>query len=100
MQIPSSHPPARTGSWNRSSGEAEGDALDAQIDLILSPLTPDLRVWKDLGARFKLDMFCGIWMDAANQGTGLSPAGMKLLADRGIPLELDIYFEGSSIPLK
>lgn len=100
MQVPPSHPPARTGSWLRSASKADGDNLDAQIEWILSPLTSDLIVWKDLGARFELDMFCGVWMDATNQGTGLSPATMKLLGDRGIPIGLDIYIEDSLIPWK
>lgn len=56
-------------------------------------LTPNLNVWADLVGRFKVDMFCGVWLDEGNQGTGLSAGTLKMLGERGIKLELDIYYE-------
>lgn len=95
MGIPPSHPPARTGMWHIRTEKAEGDALDRQIAAILSPLASDLSIWDNLAARFELDMFCGVWMNDWNQGLALSPRTMKLLAERNIPVEFDIYYERS-----
>jgi hypothetical protein len=38
-------------------------------------------------------MFCGVWLDEGNQGLALSPKTLQMLGERGIKLELDIYYE-------
>ncbi|MER8365193.1 DUF4279 domain-containing protein [Mesorhizobium sp. M0991] len=92
---PPNRPPriARTGSWRLSSEYDKGDQLDRQIVDILKALTLDLAVWADLARRFKVDMFCGVWLDEENQGLGLAPGTLQMLGDRGIELNLDIYYE-------
>lgn len=100
MQTPRPCPPSRTGMWSLSAAKAEGDALDSQIRSILSLVTSDLTVWDKLADRFEMNMFCGVWLDDWNQGTSLSPATMKLLGDRNILLELDIYSDESPAEAK
>ena len=92
---PPNQPPrvALKGSWRLSSGRDKGDQLDHQIAKILNMLTSDLVVWADLVRRFEPDMFCGVWLDEENQGLALTPTTLQMLGERGIKLELDIYYE-------
>jgi hypothetical protein len=62
-----------------------------KIREILEQLPNNLEVWKDLAARFKIDMFCGLFMDRTNEGLGFSPDTLLELGKRGIELGLDIY---------
>jgi len=53
-------------------------------------LTGDLAVWQAL-ARFRPDLFCGLFMGSSNDGVSLSPRALLALGERGIELGLDIY---------
>ncbi|ESX16986.1 DUF4279 domain-containing protein [Mesorhizobium sp. LSJC264A00] len=91
---PPSQPPriALKGLWRLSSESGKGDQLDHQIASILKTLTSDLGIWADLVRRFKVDMFCGVWLDEENQGLGFTPGTLQMLGERGIKLDLDIYY--------
>ena len=65
--------------------------LDDAIATLFQQLPSDLALWNDLARRFKLDVFCGLFMGSDNQGADLRPSTLKLLADRGLTLSLDIY---------
>ncbi|HGM7313385.1 TPA: DUF4279 domain-containing protein [Stenotrophomonas maltophilia] len=81
---------ARTGSWQLDAERREPEDLDAQIFEILDQLTGDLAVWQAL-ARFRPDLFCGLFMGSSNDGVSLSPRALLALGERGIELGLDIY---------
>ncbi|MDQ4682601.1 hypothetical protein C7E15_03045 [Stenotrophomonas maltophilia] len=81
---------ARTGSWQLDAERREPEDLDAQIFEILDQLTGDLAVWQAL-ARFRPDLFCGLFMGSSNDGVSLSPRVLLALGERGIELGLDIY---------
>lgn len=81
---------ARTGSWRLSAPRREPEDLGAQIFEILDQLTGDLAVWQSL-ARFRPDLFCGLFMGSSNDGVSLSPRALLALGQRGIELGLDIY---------
>jgi len=81
---------ARTGSWRLSAPRREPEDLEAQIFEILDQLTGDLAIWKSL-ARFRPDLFCGLFMGSGNDGVSLSPRALLALGQRGIELGLDIY---------
>lgn len=81
---------ARTGSWRLSALRREPEDLEAQIFEILDQLTGDLAVWQSL-ARFRPDLFCGLFMCSSNDGVSLSPRVLLALGERGIELGLDIY---------
>lgn len=81
---------ARTGSWQLDAERREPEDLDAQIFEILDQLTDDLAVWQSL-ARFRPDLFCGLFMGSSNGGVLLSPRALLALGQRGIELGLDIY---------
>lgn len=54
-------------------------------------MTDDLSVWDLLTKRFKVDAFCGLWLDETNEGETLEADVLLMLSQRGIKLELDIY---------
>jgi hypothetical protein len=68
----------------------DGD-VDTQVDWILSRLTGDLSVWKTLTADYRIDLFCGLFLERPNRGASLSPKSLAGLGERGIQLSLDIY---------
>ena len=65
--------------------------LDSQVEWILSRLTQDLAIWKDLTQRFKVDLFCGLFLERPNRGVSLRPDTLEQIAARGILLGFDIY---------
>lgn len=79
------------GGWVREADDSAPADPDRQIAQILDQLTADPAVWQSLAARFKIDMFCGWFMDELNEGVSLSVATLRSLADRGILLDMDIY---------
>lgn len=82
---------ARTGVWSlRAQDRLPGD-LNAQIHEIFARLSGDPAVWAQLQSRFELNLFCGLFMDARNNGETISPANLRLLGERGVELQLDIY---------
>jgi hypothetical protein len=82
---------ARFGLWSLAAPETEPADLDAQVRHLLEGLTPDLEAWRQLAAAFNVDLFCGWFMHRANEGLQISVDTLLALADRHIPLDLDIY---------
>nr|WP_156541640.1 DUF4279 domain-containing protein [Agrobacterium vitis] len=86
----------RTGLWIFHVDDFETDDFEEAIFDLLSriPVGPD--VFRTLARRFKVELFCGLFLDDYNAGLELSAAVMKLLAQREISIDLDIYsFSGS-----
>ena len=82
---------AKTGSWLLSASDQSPGDLEAQIERLLAGLTSDLEVWSDLGRRFRIDIFCGLFMEDGNEGLVLSPRVLGALGERGMEVSLDIY---------
>jgi hypothetical protein len=80
-----------TGSWRLSADDADPADPDGQVAQILDQLTDDIAVWRSLGERFKIDMFCGWFMDEQSEGVSLSAHTLRSLGERGILLDLDLY---------
>lgn len=84
----------RRGTWSlqhKPELDSIPEELETAILLLLSQLTSDLSVWSSLGAKYKIALFCGLFLDAPNRGLELSADLLKCLGDRGIQLGLDIY---------
>jgi hypothetical protein len=83
----------RVGIWTYGITEepSEDWELDDAIAALLSRLPTDLAVWRELAGTHHLDIFCGLFMGADNQGAAVRPETLRLLADRGLMLSLDIY---------
>lgn len=82
---------ARSGRWSLKVNRRQPGDLSSQIEEILSGLTQDLNVWRDLSGRFGGCIFVGLFMAEGNEGCDLSSETLKLLTDRGLSLLLDIY---------
>jgi hypothetical protein len=82
---------AKWGSWRlRVADRTPGD-LNGQVIELLASLTSDPEVWAVLTARYRVDLFCGLFIEEGNEGFNLSVPALKALGDRGIELALDIY---------
>lgn len=77
--------------WRLSAPDSSGSNLDEQTHWILSRLTTDLGIWKQLTSQYKIDLFCGLFLERPNRGVTLGPDTMRQLADRGIEIGFDIY---------
>lgn len=82
---------ATTGRWLLRVASRQPGDLDGQLVELLSPLTPDTAVWRSLVARFKADIFCGLFLKEMNQGFELRPETLEMIGSRGLPLGFDIY---------
>jgi len=80
----------RTGSWRLEAKDREPGDLDGQIDEIVSQLSQDISRWTEL-AKYRPDLFVGIFMDRSNEMIELSAKSISLLAERGIQVTLDVY---------
>src|SRR5690606_30016536 len=77
---------ARSGLWSLKAKPRQPGDLSGQIEEILSGLTQDLNVWRDLSDRFGGCIFAGFFMAEGNEGYDLSSKTLKLLTDRGLSL--------------
>ena len=82
---------ARSGRWSIKTDSHTSGGLDAQIAELLSGMTEDMSVWRGITSRYKVDLFCGLFLEGYNEGITISPTNLKALGDRGIELDLDIY---------
>ena len=82
---------ARTGSWRLQVDRRQPGDLDGQILELLSHLTSDLETWRELSARYRGDIFCGLFLETGNDGGSLSPTTLAAIGLRGLELDLDIY---------
>jgi Domain of unknown function (DUF4279) len=85
---------ARTGMWRLQSVDQEPENLDRQIEEILTKVTADVETWRALGRRYRVDLFCGLFMGGGNEGLAVSPSSLVALGERGIELALDVYGPG------
>jgi hypothetical protein len=79
------------GQWRLNANVTEPENLDSQVAELLGKLTTDLTIWRDLAARFDIDLFCGWFMSGGNEGVTIEPKTQLALGERGITLSLDIY---------
>jgi hypothetical protein len=82
---------AHIGLWRLRAEERTPEDLNAQIAEILDRLNPDPEAWMSLASRFRMDLFCGLFMGRSNEELNVSPAALLALGSRGIELRLDIY---------
>jgi hypothetical protein len=88
------HHVASTGSWILRGQSPENDKIEDKIINLLGCVTGDLNVWEKITSVFRVDIFCGVFLNDFNRGFELSPRLMKLLCDRGITIGFDIYCPG------
>ena len=81
----------RSGVWRLVASKRSPQNLDAQVEEILNQLTKDITVWDKIRSQFRLDLFCGIFMEVGNEGMTISSKSLLELGQRGIEIGLDIY---------
>jgi len=86
---------SKHGSWLLESKRKCPGNLDSQIKEVLQKLTNDLTIWKELSLKYKVDMFCGLWLETYNEGISLSTETLKSLSERYIFIDFDIYHVGN-----
>ena len=79
------------GLWRVEAAQREPEDIDGQISEILGQLSDDLEVWRTIGQRYKVDLFCGLFMKTGNEGLLLSPGSLYALGVRQIEIGFDIY---------
>ena len=82
------------GFWHLTIDSKDcGDESDVEdvVRLLLDRLPADPELWAALTRDYKVDVFCGIFMDRRNQGFEIPPEISKMLAERGLGIGFDIY---------
>ena len=82
---------AKSGSWLYSVERREPGDLDGQIKELFDALTADLSVWRALAAKYKPDLFVGLFLKELNEGIEISAECLDILSSRGVSFSLDIY---------
>ena len=85
---------AKTGFCHYRTAAMQPGDFDKQIKQLFDGLSSETDVWLQLARRFKVELFCGAFLDEPNQGTGLSAETIASIAQRGASFELDIYHIG------
>jgi hypothetical protein len=70
-----------------------GERYDAEegIRALLARPPSDPALWASLTSMYKVDVFCGLFMEASNRSFGVSAEISKLLVDRSIDIVFDMY---------
>lgn len=79
------------GQWRLEAAPREPEDIDGQISEILGQLSDDPEIWRSIGQRYKVDLFCGLFMKTGNEGLSLSPSSLHALGVRQIEIGFDIY---------
>ena len=81
----------KSGAWMLDATDRKPENLDAQVDEILGQLTQDLTVWALLSNDYRIDLFCGFFMEKTDEGVEISVKTLKALGERRIKLGFCIY---------
>jgi len=82
---------ARSGMWTLEAMKRQPQDMNGQIHELLSRMTDDISVWQRITKRYRVDLFCGLWLAGSESGMTLSPESLAALGERGIELGLCIY---------
>ena len=77
--------------WRLRAPDSVGSDLDGQIAWILERLTPDLERWQTVQTRYRVDVYCGLFLEQTKRGFGLLPRTLTALAAREIEWVCDVF---------
>lgn len=68
--------------------------LDEAINQLLNRLSPNLEAWENLTSRFRVDIYCGLFLaeGTGNEGFSLTPKTARRLAERRVEVGFDLYY--------
>jgi hypothetical protein len=82
---------ARSGMWRLEAQDMIPADLDLQVQELLGSLTSNLEIWASISSKYKVDMFCGLFMESQMEGIGLNAKSLLELGQRGIEIDFDMY---------
>ena len=87
---------AKTGKW-RFGGDWESPPdLDRQIADLLTSLTDEISAWDEVTDRFNCYLSVGGYFHDWTGGITLQPITLKLLAERNLAIDFDLYAPAAS----
>ncbi len=86
------------GHWGISTeGSLDPSApVDAHIRLLLGRITADRAIWAQLSEAFRCRIFVGWFLEGPNEMVELDPELLAELAERRLPLVLDVYAQNGT----
>jgi len=87
----------RITDWGKWYLNSKRDKTDLNIKLkdLLESLTMDLEKWKILTSKYEAWIDVAGYMENWNRGFSLNADIMKMLSDRNLKIEFDIYYDGN-----
>ena len=83
---------ATGGAWILEGNLPRTTPVEEQVEALLARVTGNLEVWNQLVTECRADVFCGLFLTDSNRGFSISPRLAKLLSERGVTIDFDIYF--------
>jgi ribosomal protein L19 len=82
---------AKSGMWRLCASDRKPEDINDQIREILSQMSADVGVWQSITKKYRVNLFCGVFMSETNDGLAISPLSLAALGARGVELWFDIY---------
>jgi ribosomal protein L19 len=83
---------AKSGSWSINTERSTRD-IEEQLTELFAKLNSNTQVWSSLTNRYRVELFCGVFLSWFGHGFSMSPKLHRLLADRNLEITFDIYDE-------
>ncbi len=77
--------------WQFGAGWESPPDLDKQIMVLLNSLNADVQIWQNLTGRFHCYVGVGGYLNDWTGGTTLQPTTLKLLVERALAIDFDLY---------
>ena len=89
---------ARSGLWISRADYREPPCIDKQIADLLNSFPDDLALWRRLTTDFDCYINVGVWFtdDSWTGGFDLEPHTLRMLGERGLKVDFDMYAPGVS----
>lgn len=81
----------RTGVWTLRLDVAADWTLGVAMERLLDQLPAPGPVWDELATRYRLEVFCALYLQAWNRGFVLEPEQLARMAERRLVLGVDVY---------
>jgi Domain of unknown function (DUF4279) len=83
----------KQGMWLLESPLGREQSLSAHVSWIMTELTADPAVWKQIATQFTADLYCAIEVRSPNSGTELTHEVIEQVNRRNLSIQLDLYVD-------
>ena len=89
---------ARTGMWHFGTGYREPPNINQQVIELLINLPEDADIWTDLTTKYGCSVAVGVYFsdDSWTGGITLQPVALRMLGERGLMIDFDMYAPAAS----